>query len=176
MALAVWLGGYLLALFLEVAVLPRLLGAAVPAVSQALLLIGIAEQPRSPGAGLALAAFAGLTRDLLAPPGMEIHTLVNCFTFLAMHLAMGLGPWDEPIRRIVAALAGLAAIPLSRLFVAAVGGAAFGLVIPAPSLSDLGSSVGRAELFFAVAWVLAYTGIGVIRFRRARQAALLRLR
>lgn len=168
-----WLLLYLAALAFESAVLPELLGASVPSISGAVLIVGIVIQRFVPGFWFTV--LAALIRDLLAPAAAPPHLASALVTFLAVHLFGALTQWDEPLRRIGGALVGIIARPVGLGVGAGLGRALFGSTLAAPGLADLASAAVRREAIFAALWWALFVWLTLRWFRRRRREEVSRL-
>lgn len=150
-----WLIGYAAAVLAEVFVLPSFLGASVPAVASAVLILGIAFQEFMPG--FWLAAISGVIRDFVQPGGVVPHAAVFLAVFLAMRAVMRSRRWDEPVRRASTVAAGLVSLPLAIIGSSSVGEMFFDVRWGRLAWGDLVSRPAAGELLFAVAWFLVFS-------------------
>lgn len=167
-----WTAGYLTALFLEVAFLPRFFGTAVPSLHLMPLILGIVFQGFWPG--LWFSGLAGLSRDVLIPGTAGTEVMAALLVFLAVRLFLALNLLDTPLERIGAIAVGLGTIPAaSRLAIALVRG--FGAAVPSFHGSALLGGTALRELAFATAWFLVAAWLITRSVERQRREALDRI-
>lgn len=161
-----WLAGYTLMLLLELFILPRFLGASVPAVSAAVFVVGVAFQKFLPA--LAFTGWSGLLRDLIRPGLAPSHTVFFLFIFFIMQGALLSQRWDEPLRRLGAILAGLLSVPLAALADSFIGQVFFHSSLGHFGWADLASRQAPIEILFALTWFSLFSWCMLRWFARKR--------
>lgn len=166
-----WCLAFLLALIVEVSILPQFFGSSAPSLGQAVFILGVAFLGFR--TGFAFAAFAGVLLDSVAGGGT--HTLVALATFFTMRTFGALSQWEEPLGRIGQVVAGLVAIPALRLLAAPVLAAALGVAVAPLHAADAASAAFLREVAFALAWFMCFSWFEIRRARTHRVRRLAHL-
>lgn len=173
MKIILWLAIFISVLFLEVSFLPSFFGSAVPSLTTAVLIVGIALADFR--TGFWFGGLAGIMRDILAPSTLAGHTILFLGLFFAMRFFLILTQWEEPLRRIGAVFFGLLVWPLVWILSAWVGRWFFGTSLPFLEWRDLASWPAALEITFAVVWFSVFSWLAIKSAARRRILRLTRL-
>lgn len=169
MSVLFWFGSFVVALVVEMSILPHLTGGWVPTLTTIPLLAGIALQ--SFPAGLFFVVFAGILRDVVTGGGVHLLTVLG--TFFSMRLFLYLTQWERPLGAIAAVAVGLL-LELPIWFLAAkVSYFFFHVAAPAFGMNNFTSKGTLKDIFFMLAW---FTLFSWLLIRTARRRGERRLR
>lgn len=168
-----WTLLFLVAVLIEVSVLPVLAGPAAPSIVVPVLLIGFVRQRFWPG--LAFAGTSGLAFSVLAPASGGIQAMAGLVAFAAVHAFRALASWDEVPNRIGALAAGLLALPPAWILAASRADAWFGAHTPDLGWDDLVSGYVFREGIAAAVWFGAFAWLTLRSVAKGRARRLERL-
>ncbi|GEM_PF-2398602 len=164
-----WTVLFVLALLVEVAVLPDRVGSFATAISFAVLIMGIAWQDFR--GGFFFVGLAGIFRDSIAPADTVSHTLFFVIVFLLMWFFIALFGWDEPARWIGAIVSAFALLPLSWNLSSLIMRALFHVSPPLFYLSDIYSRWFLVNSMVTSLWLLLLSW-SMVRWSRKHRLAI----
>ena len=170
MRLILWTALFLASFLAEAALLPNVVGAAVPSVST---FIVWSASLRGFWPGLALVGFAGIVRDAAAPLAEGgRYTLFFLGVFGAMRSFLAVSAWDDPWRRIGALALGMAVAPLVWLLAPAAARLLLGAALPPVAWSDAADRLFFREAAAALVWLGGFSWLAVRASSRERARRL----